>query len=159
MEGVVSQLSVMAQRQEWAYCRCRSTQWWGPLLESLWWRGCSSREAVMGWQVRDRRCSALPACTPKARVTTCRPTAKPEKSKFYLSTGRGGGWSVALLRDDSRMCFGHMHLVKRSWSGLPSRSLMGCSNVYLCRCIDMAMWITWRCMDAHGMLHRSKCWR
>lgn len=45
--------------------------------------GAVPREVVMGWQVRDNR-SSLQACTPKARVATCRPTAKPEKSKFYL---------------------------------------------------------------------------
>lgn len=45
--------------------------------------GAVPREVVMGWQVRDNR-SSLQACTPKARVAACRPTAKPEKSKFYL---------------------------------------------------------------------------
>lgn len=45
--------------------------------------GAVPREVVMGWQVRDSR-SCLQACTPKARVATCHPTVKPEKSKFYL---------------------------------------------------------------------------
>ncbi len=48
--------------------------------------GVVSGEAVMGWQVRDNR-SSLQACTPKARVTTYRPTAKRGKSKFYLWGG------------------------------------------------------------------------
>lgn len=41
--------------------------------------------------MRDNR-SSLQACTPKARVATCRPTAKPEKSKFlFMGGGNRGG--------------------------------------------------------------------
>lgn len=65
--------------------------------------------------MRDNR-SSLQACTPKARVATCRPTAKPEKSKFYLWTwgggggGGGGGRETGKFRERGRGAVTHAEL-------------------------------------------------